>query len=148
MDVSKHIANRKKIRKKLAFILKGTMRSVQAITPYEPIFEGQSPILFIISAGSNRGYLTKQGLNNEFYFDVHTMVLASQEDDGYTQENAEDLLDDIDAEFALFLNNNRECDGYWIAIDQVEMSNARTAVIENGEKYIQEIRTLLIKAVP
>jgi len=143
-----NLPNRKDVRHMLANALTGTLKSLQVVYPNEPeIAQGQTPIGYLTSAGSSRVKFTAQGLSNVFYFELHVLVLSSKEEEGYTVADSEDILDDIEKEVAVFIANNDSRDGLWLVLEQEEASNARTAVIENGEKYIQEITTLKVRAV-
>src|SRR5262245_52350329 len=94
-------ANRKPLRAALRTLLKAEVSAAQEVYGYgKARFGGQSPVVAITSAGSERARLTMQGSQLTATFEVHTFVIHSDPDSNWTEEHAEDTLDDVEQQIA------------------------------------------------
>lgn len=135
-------ANRKVVRQALASLLTtnlaGSGLPLQELYRYQVgDFGGQSPVAVLTSAGTRRERLTFQGSKATFFFDLHLFVLYAEPAADWNEENAEDALDDIEAEVAALLDANQRT-ATWEALDYAERSTALPVVI-GGAEYKHEI---------
>lgn len=141
--------NRKDIRAQLKAILDAGASIPQDIIGYKPSLEdiqAQSPIVSITSAGGSREAFTFQGMRlSPGLFDI-TLYVLTTDGAGFTKDEAEDLLDDLEAEIAGTLANNRSHSGYWQDITWASPSSIAD-VAREGVTYIREIITLAIECV-
>lgn len=146
------VINRKDVRKALAGYLSTYLNSAQVVYAYQvsdfrpaKSKQAQSPVVYITSGGSGREKLTPRGFTSQFLLNVHTFVLHPSEDtgSGYTKENAEDILDDLEREVAdavLAIKNHELIK----AIAYVSESDANDVVEIGGEAFLHEIIPLQI----
>jgi hypothetical protein len=134
--------DRKTLRKAYATLLQnnlvGNGKLVQAVYPYQVgDFSGKSPVVVVSSGGSLRQRLTFQGSTPNFWLNVHVFILYAIEDKSWTEENAEDALDDIENAFAT-INDTNQHGSCWDAITQEERSRTDSLVI-GGLEYRVEV---------
>lgn len=112
------MASRKDIRAQLKSLLQtglvGTGKPVQVVYGGQIAdFQGQSPVVVIASAGSERRRWTFQGGRALHRFKIFVFVLYKDEAAGWGEEDAEDALDDIEQAIADILDANAgKCD-HW-----------------------------------
>lgn len=141
-------ANRKVVRQALAALLNtnlvGSGNPLQQLYRYQiGDFRGQSPVGVLTSAGTKRERMTFMGSKATFFFDLHLFVLYADPGTTWDEEDAEDALDDIEAEVAALLDaNQRSAD--WEAIDYADRSTALPVVI-GGAEYKHEIIPLSVE---
>jgi len=136
--------NRKDIRSKALALLIPHLSAAQEVLKHKPSkIEGQTPIVYLTSSGSNRPPLTSRGLKSQVMLNIHILVLQSKEDENYTNENSEDLLDDLEFGVALFVETSQRAEGSWISIDYDGKTNADNVIIEEGHVYTHEIIRLI-----
>lgn len=138
--------NRKDARYALAGYLGEKLTAAQAVHAYQVAdFQGASPVVYITSSGSDRQRLTGRGLTSSFTFNVHLFVLYPSEHtgEGYTEQQAEDILDDLEHQVAQAVE---EIHGHSLikAISYAEQSNADTTAEIGGETYLHEIVPLIV----
>lgn len=133
--------NRKFIRKTFKAILSGGISEVQkVISGQVDDFKGQSPIIVLDSAGSTRTPIAVGSSYPDHKIDLFTFVLCSDPENGWTEENAEDQLDDIECKIGDLIDANQQS-AYWNAISYVQPSEAITVTI-GGVDYRREVTTL------
>lgn len=96
--------------------------------------DGQTPLVAVLSGGTERERLTFEGDKPTFYLEVQVWVL--QEGDGWTNAQAEDALDEIEALIANVYESARET-ANWAVLEYDD----RSYVIEkesNGRLYYIE----------
>lgn len=104
--------SRATVRKDLATLLEdnlvGTDLPVKTVSAYKvESLEGVTPLVVVLSRGSNRERMTYQGNQSTFSYLVQVWVL--QETTGWTQEDAEDAIDRIESLIAdIYETNQRE----------------------------------------
>jgi hypothetical protein len=137
-------SNRKNLRQALATALTTALTSVQAVYRYQRGgFEGQTPVVRVMSMGSNRIRLTPLGSAAELYFLIQIWVLYTDTAAGWSEEQAEDRLDDIDAQLASWLEGNRKSTD-WQAIDQTGRSFVQIVRFQ-GRPYLVEDVPVTVK---
>ena len=94
--------SRKTVRDALASLLNtaltGTGKPAQAVYGYQVgDFQGQSPVVIVTSAGSERDQLTMATRRtSHFHLNIHILVLNADPSSGWTEAMAEDALDTIE----------------------------------------------------
>ncbi|MDR3572861.1 MAG: hypothetical protein P4L50_03285 [Anaerolineaceae bacterium] len=100
-------------------------------------FGGQSPVVTVSSGGTQRVNMTFQGTKPTFWLNVHIFVLYATEDKTWTEEMAENALDDIEQTIAGVIEANRHTSSWDFAI-QADRSQA-TSVVIGGLEYRMEV---------
>lgn len=141
--------SRKTVRKLIAGLLSsalvGTGLPVQACYDYQiGDFGGQSPVVVVSSRGGGYSDLTFQGTNPVFEYNVHVFVLYATEDGTWTESNAEDTLDDIEALIRQVLENNKKPTMGWESITLAGMSQTDSITI-GGIEYRTELFVLRVE---
>jgi len=96
---------------------------------------GRSPVLRLLGSGRDRPVATFAGNYPEFFFTLQVLVIFS--DENWTPEDAEDMLDDIEAELAtMFTPANFPSTKLGIHIE-LGRSSIRKDVV-SGETYLIE----------
>jgi len=139
-------ANRETARDALAALINtamvGTGKPVQAVYAYlVSDLAGQSPVVCVTSAGTLRVPLTAIGSRAEFLLRVDVFVLYNDQD-GWSEADAEDRLDLIEATLATLVDANQRSTP-WEALSYAEPTNRTQAVtVVGGESYAWEQITL------
>ena len=98
---------------------------------------GQTPAVCVSSSGSRRAKVDFSGdRENIIYLMVHVFVLYSDQSD-WTEDDAEDRLDDIEAAIADVIDENSSATDDWQWIDYGGRSD-RMDVNLGGHEYIME----------
>lgn len=135
-------ASRKAARQALGALLSAAATSAQAVYRYQKgDWKGISPIVAITSAGSERQRMTMQGSRAVFSFDVHVFVLYKAT--GWTEEQAEDALDDIEQQVCTAVDANPRT-AHWASIAYADATQARDTVIIGGATYLHEVIPLQV----
>ncbi len=140
--------NRKNVRAQFATLLStamvGTGLPVQAVYDYRVgDFAGNSPVVTVSSVGAARPAFTFRGAKPVYRLQVDVFVLYAMEDGTWTEEQAEDALDDIEKLLGDVIAANRST-AYWIGIEYVDVSQ-RVDVTIGGVDYIREAFVLEFK---
>ncbi|HSN78207.1 MAG TPA: hypothetical protein VL334_24310 [Anaerolineae bacterium] len=139
-------SNRETARDALAALIDtamvGTGKPVEAVYHYlVSDLAGQSPVVCVTSAGSLRVPLTRFGSRAEFLLRVDVFVLYNDQG-GWTEADAEDRLDLIEATLATLVDANQQT-APWQALSYAEPSSRTQAVtVLGGESYAWEAITL------
>lgn len=134
------VINRKDVRSALATYLQASVTKAQAVYPYQVAdFNGASPVVYITSSGSARVKLSGLGFNSNFVLNIHTFVLYPKKPDlAYSEQTAENLLDDLEQEIASACLNIKN-HSLIKAIMYDQPSNADGMAEIAGETYLHEI---------
>lgn len=139
--------SRKDIRTGLAAILAGMLTGIDPahIYPYQVgDFAGVSPVVFLTSSGSGREHLTFQGGLLRAYVNVHILVLYAERD-GWTEQQAEDLLDSLESQVGHLTEDGDKTRGAgWEAVEYDDRSNADGTLEIGGDEYLHEIIPLVV----
>lgn len=139
-------ANRETARDALAALINtamvGTGKPVQAVYGYlVSDLAGQSPVVCVTSAGSERVRLTGMGSRAAFLLRVDVFVLYNDQD-GWTEADAEDRLDLIETTLATLVDANQRSTP-WEALSYAGPTSRTQAVaVVGGESYAWEQITL------
>ena len=137
--------NRKYIRATLAAALTTAMPAAQAVYGYQRGgFEGRTPVVRVMSAGSERPRLTARGNWVTLSFLVQIWVLYADPDADWTEANAEDALDQLEYELAVYVEAHRSTND-WLAID-LEGRSRVEIVRYQGLPYLVEDVPITVKA--
>ena len=136
-------ATRKAVRQQLATLLTAELVTaqslVQAVYSYRiGDFQGQSPVVVVSSGGSQRIPLTFEGTKPTYQILVHVFVVYSTEDGTWTEEDAENALDDIEEAISGVIAANDALDNYWISLG-VNGKSVADSVEIGGVEYRREI---------
>jgi len=134
--------NRETARDALATLLEtrlvATDEIVQVVYNYRKgDLGGQSPVVCVSSSGSRRAKVDFSGdRENIIYLMVHVFVLYSDQSD-WTEDDAEDRLDAIEAAIADVVDANSSATANWHWIDYFGRSD-RMDINLGGHEYIME----------
>ena len=136
-------SNRKTAREALATLLSTALTGggglAQAVYSYRVgDFGGASPVVIVSSQGSRRERSTFQGSRNTVFLQVDIFVLYAAV--GWTEQDAETRLDDIEAAIAGVVDANQET-ANWLALNWADRSQ-RVDVAIGGVDYIRELLVL------
>lgn len=136
------MASRKEVRQHLAQELQDWLGDlVQAVYDHKVgDLAGQSPVVVVLSLGSERERETYRGWLARFYFSVQVWVLYAS--GGWTEADAEDRLDEIEMAIAEYVNLNQREIGFWEALSFEGRSEALEVTPLGGEPYLVERFTL------
>ncbi|KPK91507.1 MAG: hypothetical protein AMJ88_13445 [Anaerolineae bacterium SM23_ 63] len=137
--------NRELCRDKFASLLEDDLVTTDEIV--EAVYNrkvddpgGKSPIVVVLSAGSNRPPNRFGRHSAEFLLEVQIWVLYSDPDatPAWTEALAEDRLDLIEKGVAEVIENNSEVSGFWDDIDYDGQSVIADVAVRSGEAYLLE----------
>lgn len=130
--------SRKVVREELAGLLEAGVPAAELVIDYQASeFDGKSPVLMITSAGTVRDMMTFDGLKAKFYFGVHVFVLHADPNSGWTEAQAEDLIDQVEYEISLVFEANQRSQ-YWEAIVW-EDTSVIDKITVSGEPFLYEV---------
>lgn len=133
--------NRKTVRKAFAALLATAMvgvgKPVQAVYDFRKgDFQGQSPVVVVSGDGDKRLRFTFEGVKPAYHLQIDIFVLYARTDGTWTEDMAEDVLDDIGLILADTVSDNRKSTD-WIELYYTEFSQ-RLDVVIGGLDYIRE----------
>lgn len=135
--------NRSAIRAALATALATGLPSAQAVYGYQRGgFDGQTPVVRVMSAGSYRTRFTAQGGRGELFFLVQAWVLYVDPDLGWTEAQAEERLDQLEYELAVWMESNRNTDN-WSWIEMAGRSFINVVRFQGQPYLVEDIPTLV-----
>lgn len=138
------ISDRKAARAALYTLLAAALTNASAGYKYSPHeFKGVSPVFYISSSGTESVPFTGRGVKNRFFLNVHLLALYAI-DDTYTEEVAENALDDLENQLRLALAGNRKT-ADWQDIRYTGRSSADEPLVIGGELYLHEIIPLVME---
>ncbi len=151
------MSTRRQVRDAFAELARGHVTDAQRVYPLtaddervtQPFdFSGESPVVVVASAGSERRQLTFRGSAPIYYLDVHLFVRATGIDGSGNTVGVADLDDTLDSlEHAVgTLISAVQTGEHWTAIDYDGRSRAEFLTILDGTEYKREIIPLKITA--
>lgn len=124
----------------LGAALVGAGLPVKTVTAHKvERLEGETPLVVVLSQGSARERMTFQGNRATFYFLVQVWVLQSGT--GWTQAQAEDALDDIEARIAAEYEANQQ-GTYWEILAYDGKSRVFEVSVAGVPYYVESIPTV------
>lgn len=151
------MSTRRQVRDAFAELARGHVTDAQRIYPLtadgervtQPFdFSGESPVVVVASAGTERQQLTFRGSAPIYYLDVHVLVRATAIDESgntVTVAGIDDALDDLEHALARLVAAVQNGE-HWTAIDYDGRSRAEFLTILDGTEYKREIIPLKITA--
>lgn len=137
-------ASRKRIRHALAEVLDNEVTAARAVYGFQKAkLKGQTPVICVTSAGTARAPMTMQGDQSTCYLDINVFVLYT-DGGSWTEEQAEDKLDDIEEQIAAVVAKYRKSTS-WGRLAYVDRSDARTPIVLEGITYLHEVIPLEIQ---
>ena len=141
------MVNRETVRDAMATLLEtalvGTGLPAQAVYNYRPAdFNGQSPVVVVSSAGSERPRFTAAGGRTSVFLQVDTFTLYSDEGT-WNEDDAEDRFDLLEKTIAETLHANQDTTN-WDAVDYTSRSE-RIDVEIGGLEYVREMIPLRVE---
>lgn len=141
------MVNRETVRDAMAALLNtalvGTGLPVQAVYAYRVgDLGGQSPVVVVSSAGSQRPRMTAAGGRTTVLLQVDVFVLYSDED-AWGEDEAEDRLDLIEKTIAETIHSS-QVTANWQAVDYAAQSE-RVDVEVGGLEYAREMILLRVE---
>jgi hypothetical protein len=132
--------SRKIVRAKIAELLAVTCTQASEVLAYQPSIIGPTPGVYVRSMSSDRPPLTVRGKFTRFAFDILILVVHADRTatPPWTEDKAEDLLDDLEAAICEMLSTNRVVEGYWNGLDYSAPSNVEHFTDE-GIAYLFEL---------
>ena len=151
------MSTRRQVRDAFAELARGHVTDAQRVYPLtaddervtQPFdFSGESPVVVVASAGSERQQLTFRGSAPIYYLDVHLFVRATGIDGSGNTVGVADLDDTLDGlEHAVGTLISAAQNGeHWTAIDYDGRSRAEFLTVLDGTEYKREIIPLKITA--
>ena len=151
------MSTRRQVRDAFAELARGHVTDAQRVYPLtaddervtQPFdFSGESPVIVVASAGSERQQLTFRGSAPIYYLDVHLFVRATGIDGSGNTVGVADLDDTLDGlEHAVGTLISAAQNGeHWTAIDYDGRSRAEFLTVLDGTEYKREIIPLKITA--
>lgn len=146
--------NREVCRDQLATLLNTTIvvadGKAQAVYNHKRGKFSESPVILVFAAGSQRPQLGQnaQKHRNTFVFTVDVWVADADESSGWTEQEVDDKLDELDKAIADVVADNRAVDGVW---DYAEYnpdtpSQILEVTTKAGQNYILERSRVVITA--
>jgi hypothetical protein len=132
------VISRAQVRLELHSLLTEGVPSAEQVVKYQSAdFQGKSPTVMVVGAGTMRSQFTVIGLKAKFYFGVHVFVLHADPDSGWTEEDAEDAIDQVEFEIAQVFEANQK-NQYWEAI-QWEETSIVDRIVVSGDPFLYEV---------
>ncbi len=141
-------ANRADVRKTIATLIRANSSLAQVVYSCMPAdFQGQSPVVTVTGAGSERPRMTLRGGKTTFHLVVETFVLYSDPTatPPWTEANAEDAMDGLELEIATIVDKNPSGSG-WSDL-RYETVSAVSKVTIGGKAYLYEAIPLVVEVL-
>lgn len=142
------MTSRGQVRKWLAGILRTELvdeRGIaQQVEAYRlPDLAGRSPVVMVLSSGSERLPFTFEGNRSRFYFDVQVWTLYADGED-WTEAEAEDRADALEVAVAEVLEAHRK-EALWELVTYDGRTTAEDVVTSGGVPYIVETIPIVVE---
>lgn len=133
------------MRARLAELLRVYYPGFQQVWAYmRGDFKQNTPVAEVVSAGTLRERLTGQGsIAKPFYIDIFVYALYSDQAGTWTEEDAEDTLDAVEAAVDQMVNEQRKND-VWISIQYDQRSQVLPNFQMGGVIYRREVIHLAV----
>jgi len=138
--------SRSVVRKAIAAALEAELTTVETVVNHQASTTGDtSPMLRVMSAGSDRPPSVSAGNVSSFYIILQAWVFYGTVEGQWTEAQAEDALDAIEQEIADWVDNNQQSPGVWKTIRYAQRSRVDTVQFE-GEAWLVEDIILEVRA--
>ncbi len=136
--------NRKDVRAALSTALQANITEAKVVLKYLGEPGKQMPAITMVSAGTGGNPLTSDVDALVHKFDIHLLVLAGKPS-GWTEEQAEDLLDDVRYALDEWIEHNMlTVNGARFQIERAGDSSVAFVLI-SGEQYLDESVPVLLR---
>ena len=112
------------------------------VVGYQPTIKAEFPWVAVLSDGTQREAFSMQGNFAKFYFNINVFVVRKAT--GLTEEQAESLLDDLEALVAGYIETNRGNTANWASLDYGDRSRVNWFVPQGGETYLMETIAVVV----
>ncbi len=130
--------SRKDVRQALASGLTTALTGAQAVYRYQKSdFDQQSPVVRILSSGSERPAMTAQGIRSKFSFTVELWVLYAN-GATWTEENAEDAMDTLEQQVISYVAAN-QVTSTWTTLRYGRPSTLGNVTVGGAPYLVEEI---------
>lgn len=102
-------------------------------------FGVESPVVRIVNAGGLRPPIYSEGIRSEFYYSLQFWVAYYEEADPAAQAEAEDILDDLEYAFTVWLGANQVGQPLWTMIQMDGRSKVDTVQTRGGYWIVENI---------
>lgn len=142
--------NRELVRDEIAalFTSDGSWQTVYNYSADVSDFVGQTPVLFVVSAGSEVEMAGEFNNPTRYRFLISSHVLRKSDGDNWTPANAEDKLDELDLKVRQIIRNNA---GSLSNGDLMQLESGMSQVIrvdvKEGITYLTETRAVIVSLV-
>jgi hypothetical protein len=141
MTTTSRKSAREHLAGQLTGALVGTGKPAQAVYAYRVgDFQGQSPVVVVSSGGTLRERFTFKNTRPVYTFTIHVFVLYADEAGTWTEQDAEDALDDIEEIIASTIQANQKSP-YWETIS-FDAPSQTAGVMVGGKEYRTEVITV------
>lgn len=143
------VPSRKTVREDFGAVLTARLTSAQAVHTDQPTdFGGLSPVVVLVSAGSERKQLTFRGQAPRFYLDCYVFVLSvvrNGSGNPAVNATADDELDAIEQQLAQTVADVQTGPS-WMAVDYDGRSKTEFVTLIDGSEYKRELISLALTA--
>lgn len=108
--------------------------------------KGVSPMVQVVSGGTARPKATLRGSFPQHDLRIYVLVLHSDPEGSWTEEMAEDKLDQLEDMISEIIDRNQKVEGVWKSISYAEGSIAERVQI-GGVPYLLEVIPLQIEVL-
>lgn len=138
------ILNRKDVRKHFTELLREQLPRQYTLLPYRKIrLQGLSPVILVSSGSSMRKLVRQQVTSASISLYVFSVVLHTAEDESWTEDLAEDQLDDIEAAVARTCELNQRT-AYWESIGYSHGTTIERFEVSGGP-YLVEVFSITME---
>lgn len=117
---------------------------VQEVSAYQNPDIHESPMVRIMSSGSQRPRVLSRGERSKLSFTIQTWVLATHMPGrGWTAEDAEDAIDEIEYSISQWISDNQNRPGLWTHIAYEGMSRVQPVITEDEVWLIENITIIV-----
>lgn len=128
--------SRRVVREAIALGLAAGMPTAQAVYNHQKTaFDGQSPVVRILSVGSERPSMTERGIRSKLMFLVQVWVLFTPSG-AWSEADAENALDQLELELISWIVANQQTE-LWTGLRYERRSLVETVKVA-GDVYLVE----------
>lgn len=108
------LPHRRLVRAELAIRLEPYVRDVASeVFDHQPSSVDGTPIVMVLSSGSDRLRTSRNATRASLFYEIHNAVLYEDAGLGWTRQNAEDALDNLEYDVARFVFGDDHSSENW-----------------------------------
>lgn len=139
-------ATRKTVREQVKLAIEPYMTAAEVVFDHQPTsLDGKDPAVLVLSAGSDRTRETTSGIGTAYRFEIRTLVKHVDAAESWTEEDAEDALDTLEAEVATFIDAAGVKGANWDYVRYAEAVSVITKVEIGGSAFLQESIQVIVR---